>query len=116
MPSAPLKPCSWPGCPELTHSRHCDRHTRQESKDIDARRGSSASRGYGARWRRIRDQVLREEPLCRECKEKGRVEPARDVDHVVSKLVGGTDDRSNLQALCHACHSRKTAIEDGRWK
>ena len=28
---------------------------------------------------------------------------------------GGTDDEENLQALCHECHSAKTASEDGRW-
>ncbi len=28
---------------------------------------------------------------------------------------GGTDDPDNLQGMCHDCHSRKTAIEDGRW-
>ena len=30
---------------------------------------------------------------------------------------GRTDDKNkNLQALCHSCHSRKTAEEDGRWQ
>jgi len=29
--------------------------------------------------------------------------------------TGDMDDPSNLQGMCHACHSRKTAIEDGRW-
>ncbi|MGZ6527901.1 MAG: HNH endonuclease [Actinomycetota bacterium] len=27
--------------------------------------------------------------------------------------MGGTNDRANLQALCHRCHSRKTAPENG---
>lgn len=31
-----------------------------------------------------------------------------DVDHVVPLSHGGTDDATNLQALCPACHRRKT--------
>jgi 5-methylcytosine-specific restriction protein A len=39
---------------------------------------------------------------------------ATDVDHIIphrgnQKLMW---DQSNWQALCHACHSRKTASED----
>ncbi|MHB0886869.1 MAG: HNH endonuclease [Bacillota bacterium] len=41
--------------------------------------------------------------------------PATDLDHRVSKRKGGTDDPANLQALCHQCHSAKTAREDGRF-
>lgn len=35
------------------------------SADFEARRGSSADRGYGGRWRKARETVLRREPLCR---------------------------------------------------
>ncbi|GEB79233.1 hypothetical protein DDE01_06480 [Desulfovibrio desulfuricans] len=57
--------------------------------------------------------MLREEPLCRACAAQGRITAATDVDHIVSRAQGGTDDRANLQPLCHACHSRKTAQQDG---
>jgi len=70
-------------------------------------KGSSTERGYGWRWQKLRAQVLREEPLCRAC--APRVVAATDVDHVVSKAKGGTDDRSNLQPLCEPCHKAKTA-------
>jgi 5-methylcytosine-specific restriction protein A len=33
--------------------------------DYETVRGSSASRGYGGRWRKARETVLRREPLCR---------------------------------------------------
>jgi 5-methylcytosine-specific restriction protein A len=36
-----------------------------------------------------------------------------DVDHIIPREAGGSDDDENLQGLCHACHSRKTAQEDG---
>lgn len=40
--------------------------------------------------------------------------PAKHVDHVVPVARGGAElDASNLQSLCHPCHSRKTALHDG---
>ncbi len=57
--------------------------------------------------------VLADEPLCRECGKIGRVTAATDVDHVIARAKGGTDDRANLRALCHRCHTRKTIKHDG---
>lgn len=37
------------------------------------------------------------------------------IDHIIPRSRGGIDDPNNLQGMCHTCHSRKTAIEDGRW-
>lgn len=64
-----------------------------------------------ARWTRLRAVVLSEEPVCRACLDAGRVTAGVDVDHIVPhrgdlRLFW---DRENLQALCHACHSEKTA-------
>ena len=39
---------------------------------------------------------------------------ARDVDHKLSHKDGGTDDDSNLWALCEWHHRRKTGQEGGR--
>lgn len=63
---------------------------------------------YGHKWRKLRRQVLNEEPFCRICDQ-----PANEVDHVTPLARGGTNDRANLQALCKSCHSRKTALENG---
>jgi 5-methylcytosine-specific restriction enzyme A len=69
-----------------------------------------AQQGYDSAWQRIRAAVLRHYPYCVECGAK-----ATDVDHVLPKTQGGSDDSTNLQPLCHACHSRKTARETGGW-
>lgn len=45
--------------------------------------------------------------ICEACGAAG----ARDVDHRIPRSRGGTDDFSNLQLLCHGCHSTKTGRE-----
>lgn len=74
--------------------------------DRQARRGLNTG---SARWRALRAQVLREEPLCRLCQAAGRVEAAIDVDHIDND--SHNNDRANLQGLCKAHHSEKTATE-----
>lgn len=36
---------------------------------------------------------------------------AKEVDHIIAKAHGGTDDMSNLEAICIKCHRTKTAKE-----
>ena len=77
-----------------------------------ADRGSRHERGYGARWDRIRQEALkRDKHLCQPCQTKGRVTPAKEVDHIVPKSKGGTDDLDNLQSICVPCHRDKTDAE-----
>ena len=100
--------CATPGCAATVPKGHCPIHARVR----EAGRYNAHMRKLYAtsRWVRMRAQVLQDEPLCRECQGQGRVEPGVDVDHIVphrGDLVRFWD-RDNLQALCHACHSRKT--------
>lgn len=118
MPRRPKKPCAHPGCPELVEAgeRYCKVHKRQEQKRYDQQRGTAAQRGYNSRWRRYREWYLKQHPLCVQCQKEGRLIPATDVDHIIP--VSGPDDplfwdEKNHQALCHSCHSRKTAKENG---
>jgi 5-methylcytosine-specific restriction enzyme A len=73
----------------------------------DQTRPSSSRRGYDRNWRKIREKFLANHPYCW-C---GQV--ATNVDHKVPKPAG-TDDESNLQALCHSHHSAKTMRQSVR--
>jgi 5-methylcytosine-specific restriction enzyme A len=112
MPNKAPTTCKRSGCPGLVRDGVCSACgplRAQRQADHDARRGTAADRGYDRRWQRIRVRYLRQHPLCVACGSRGIVTPATDVDHIVAKRRGGPDNESNLQALCHSCHSAKTA-------
>lgn len=70
--------------------------------------GWGSGRG-GRPWRRIRAAILlRDNYTCQAC---GLVTQQLEVDHIVNRARGGSDDDGNLQALCIPCHKLKTASE-----
>ncbi len=107
----PSKPRTLAGI--LRSRRHADREYNR------ARRDPVVARIHGsARWQAVRAQVLRDEPVCRECARLGLTEPATQVDHVVPLAVAPqlAFDRANLAPTCTACHARKSQAERVRLK
>ena len=59
--------------------------------------------GSGKGWRKIRARiVIRDGGMCQMCGNEGD-----SVDHIVPRILGGTDDDHNLQLLCRTCNSSK---------
>ena len=108
----PRRPCSVPGCPELTGNARCEAHQHAHQSEVDAHRGSSSARGYDATWRRLRRAKLATDPVCQirtNC--PGMV--ATEVDHKtpVRQWPEGRLDWDNLQSTCIPCHRAKTGRE-----
>lgn len=79
------KPCIV--CGVVTAASRCPQHT--------VRNGSTRS------WRSTRASILeRDRHRCQVCGG-----PASEVDHRRRLVDGGTDNPTNLRALCHACHA-----------
>lgn len=77
-----------------------------------ARNGSLTKRTRGERWMKVRKAIFsRDLVLCQSCLAAGRYSVAEEIDHIIPLSQGGTDDESNLQALCKACHKAKTRLE-----
>lgn len=117
MPYAAPRPCTYPGCSTLTHGRRCNEHRRQERREHARNRPNPAAMGYGHEWRKASRRFLQENPLCVLCRQAGKIRTSEVTDHIIPHKGDMVLfwDRSNWQALCWRCHSRKTAREDGRW-
>jgi 5-methylcytosine-specific restriction enzyme A len=84
------------------------------------KRESAAQRGYGSKWQRESKAFLSrpENVLCRQCKARGRLVSAHQVDHIVPhrkdpKLFWA---RSNWQPLCAKCGAEKSAREQANYR
>jgi 5-methylcytosine-specific restriction protein A len=111
----PLRPCKHPSCSMLTDNTYCDKHQKEVNARRDSIRLSSHERGYTSKWRKASKAFLDKHPWCTECMKHYIYEAATETDHIIPhkgnmKLFW---DKSNWQGLCHSCHSRKTAKEDG---
>ncbi|QOS99867.1 hypothetical protein JNUCC42_03640 [Brevibacterium sp. JNUCC-42] len=71
----------------------------------DRERGSSTQRGYDAKWRKARIGLLRKHPLCKHCYDKGLLNGATVVDHIITHK-GKEDAHSN----CLTFTSRKSKL------
>ena len=79
--------------------------------------GASPDRIRGRKWQAIRRRILARDPICIECRARGKVTAASVstvVDHIKGLAEGGSNEDTNLQGLCHDCHSRKTEAEAAR--
>ena len=115
MPTAPLKPCSVAGCPELVKSGRCDDHRAQ----AEQRRGNATQRGYtSAGHKHFRQGVLARQPICVACYRA----PSTEADHYPlsrKQLIDigcNPNDPVYGRGLCHDCHAKATAkYQPGGW-
>jgi 5-methylcytosine-specific restriction protein A len=115
MAARPKSICRHAACrTAIAMPGYCEKHAKEAVGWNKSSTKSRHERGYGSAWDAIRLRVLaRDCGLCQPCYRAGRIHAAQEVDHIVSKAAGGTDDESNLQAIATACHRAKT-IEERR--
>lgn len=116
VPRKPKRPCSFPGCPNLTEGRFCEEHQRQENQRYEKYdRDPAVRRRYGRAWKRIRDRYVSKHPFCEECYQNGLLRPVEEVHHKLPLSEGGTHEESNLISLCQSCHAKIHAERGDRW-
>lgn len=116
MPTKPKHPCAYPGCPELTNKRYCDKHQKMVNQQYERYGRDPIERlRYQRSWKKIRNTYIHTHPLCEECLRQGKTTFATEVHHIVPLGHGGTNDWDNLMSLCKPCHSRITAQMGDRW-
>ena len=117
MPWKPAGPCHHPGCPNRAISGHhfCKEHDsenkgRERSAsdrmyDRYARNPEHRKRYHSGDWAAISRRYRSAHPFCELCLQHDRYILAELVHHIVPLDEGGTNDWSNLQSLCSACHN-----------
>lgn len=73
-----------------------------------------------ARWRRLREVKLMNNPLCENCLLEDRTTEAEDVHHMVSFMSTQDNitrrhlafDYDNLKSLCKECHNKEHQVDN----
>ena len=99
MPRAPKK-CATATCEERVRgSRHCVAHTPKPWQGSTGPRRTQAAQD-------LREQVMREEPTCRDCGA-----PSTEAGHIIPHAYGGAYVRGNLKGQCRKCNVAQIATD-----
>jgi diadenosine tetraphosphate (Ap4A) HIT family hydrolase len=107
---------------ELTEDERADLlgRCRKAVEEFKARRGDAIwqhrAPGLGVIPGKLRYETLKRAAFRCELCGVSADERALDVDHILPKAAGGTDDSENLQALCWLCNTNKGAGDDADFR
>lgn len=85
-------------------------HSKSGLTEAESSSRKEDNRFYASkRWRNLRRMHLTKNPLCDDCYNKGCIQIAEQVHHIVERKVDPSRalDPTNLQSLCIPCHNRK---------
>lgn len=91
------------------------RNNINSQKPVKQRKQNTLNKYYKSKeWKKLREEKIKECPLCEECLANDIINPATDVHHVIPFSYGKTDeerwqlllDYTNLKSLCKKCHIR----------
>lgn len=109
--------CTYSGCKNVVSDggSRCELHPHQKRASEPEKKRPYQSIYSSSRWKRLRQVILSEHPLCVHCERLGLVTAATVIDHIIEISDGGAVwDRDNLQPLCRTCHQIKTGLEQRR--
>lgn len=96
-----------PRAPKACGNRFCKNKVRGKTYCPDCQPEAwDGGHGSTRKGRTLREQVLREEPSCRDC---GGV--STEAGHIVPKAYGGEYTRANLKGQCRVCNLAQIASD-----
>jgi len=114
------RPCARPGCAALVAKGYCEAHKKDSAaaRRVVVKAALISTKWYNSkRWKATRIGFFMRHPLCADPYSRHGAGPvaATDLDHKTphKEDFGLFWDPTNWQGLCKACHSYKTAMEDG---
>jgi 5-methylcytosine-specific restriction protein A len=123
MPNRPRRPCKQPGCPALVVSGYCPLHAhligteiKARFKALEARRPEHHAFYHTYRWTLVSRLHRAREPLCRRCKQEGRVVCGELTHHnppLEDLLRNGKDpyNEQYLETLCNDHHQAELSAK-----
>lgn len=111
MNARPSMPCAYPGCPDTTHRRYCEKHIPKRDTEPEPRMSEAYAQARRFRsskqWQDARERHLSIHPLCLDPLGQ-HVFPvvATEVHHIqpVAKRYDLRLADANLASLCETCH------------
>ena len=110
MPNAPLRYCVVNGCPNKVPRGRCITHQLPAWQSPNR---EPTKRIRGRELQRRRQRLFAEHPFCVLCERDGKLTLATIRDHIIPLAEGGSDDESNVQALC-SLHNELKRREEAR--
>lgn len=113
MPTAPLRPCTSPGCPQRVTGGRCERHKR-----LAGQQRATWTELYGREWPRVRLEFLTRHPVCQLCRRLAHIADHYPRGIKALRAQGVTDPHADhrLRPLCWSCHAKETAArQPGGW-
>lgn len=123
MPQRPKRPCKRPGCPALVDpstGSYCAQHAHYKQQDtrsrfdmLDRKKTAETKSFYSsAEWTLTSKYHRQKEPLCRRCKENGKIVVGELVHHnppLEQLIKNGMNpfDHAVLETLCTSCHQKE---------
>lgn len=114
MPKRAPHPCAVHGCPRLVYKgSRCEQHRLPRARDT---RPNAGARGYGRIHQKKREALIARRTYCEDPFgfHQGKQVKGTVRDHRIPLSLGGKDDETNEQLLCHPCHNYKTAHDGSR--
>lgn len=124
MTSKPLRPCNKPGCPNLTTTGYCEKHTTSKAEnnryyDKYIRNKKHDRFYHSVAWKKLRDYIwIRDNGMCQQCLKEKKITIGKIVDHIIPIEIDWNKrlDEDNVWLLCQSCHNKKTAEDEKKYR
>lgn len=105
-----LTVCAHCGTPHEKDTRcPCQGPQRRDHALDDHRRGSAASRGYDARWRRLSELARRRQPFCTDCGSTSNLQADHSPDAWRRRDLGLPIRLDDIDVVCAPCNIARGA-------
>ena len=103
MPTRPKRPCSYPGCPNLTDGQYCEQHRKEARQKYDKyERSRMSTRPTAERGNESVTATQRSTPA--RCVLRKQTHSVQEVHHILP--ISQLRTTEVIMSLCQSCHTK----------